>query len=205
MGVFLYRKLRVSLENDFGNTTGSAKIVRLFVPYWLCDDAALPLSYRLVEIEPSGSETGDSSWLNKAAKAAKQAARRPARGEESKKSHLHKVVQSLEVLEDSHGAPAMLSLQAQSDRIGGLSLANNTEGGPLSPRLGLVVTIGNNTRCSYALSFRDLEENVSCIVLLLVFCYLVQDLPDFTRLHILNVFHLCSMSGVCSSSNFILT
>ncbi|CAM6102066.1 unnamed protein product [Calypogeia fissa] len=154
------RKLRVSLENDFGNTAGSAKIVRLFVPYWLCDDAALPLCYRLVEIEPSGGETGDSSWLNKAAKAAKQAARRPARAGESKKSLLDKVVQSLEVLEDSHGAPAMMSLQANSDRIGGLSVANNTEGGRLSPRLGLVVTIGHNTRYSHGLSFRDLEENM---------------------------------------------
>jgi hypothetical protein len=156
------------LENDFGNTAGSAKIVRLFVPYWLCDDAALPLCYRLVEIEPSGGETGDSSWLNKAAKAAKQAARRPARAGESKKSHLHKVVQSLELLEDSLGAPAMMSLQAHSDRIGGLSLANNTEGGRLSPRLGLVVTIGNNTRYSHALSFRELEENVSFITCLRV-------------------------------------
>lgn len=157
----VFRKLRVSLENDFGSTAGSAKIVRLFVPYWLCNDADLPLNYRLVEIEPSGGATGDSSWLTRAAKAAKQAARRPARAGEASKSHLHKVVQSIELIEQLSGVPVMLSLQAQSDRIGGLSLANNAEGGRLSPRLGLSVTIGNNTRCNSALSFRDFEENVS--------------------------------------------
>ncbi|KAL2613699.1 hypothetical protein R1flu_025391 [Riccia fluitans] len=157
------RKLRVSLENDFGSTAGSAKIVRLFVPYWLCNDANLPLNYRLVEIEPSGGGSGDTSWLTRAAKAAKQAARRPARAGEVSKSHLHKVVQSIELLEQLSGVPVMLSLQAQSDRIGGLSLANNSEGGRLSPRLGLSVTVGSNTRCDSALSFRDFEENMEWV------------------------------------------
>ncbi|KAL3679175.1 hypothetical protein R1sor_022131 [Riccia sorocarpa] len=157
------RKLRVSLENDFGSTAGSAKIVRLFVPYWLCNDAGLPLNYRLVEIEPSGGGAGDTSWLTRAAKAAKQAARRPTRAGDVSKSHLHKVVQSIELLEQLSGVPVMLSLQAQSDRIGGLSLANNSEGGRLSPRLGLSVTIGSNTRCNSALSFRDFEENMEWV------------------------------------------
>jgi vacuolar protein sorting-associated protein 13A/C len=153
--------LRVSLEHDFGGTTASAKIVRLFVPYWLRNDASLPLAYRLVEIEPHSDSTGDTTWLTRAAKAAKQAARRPTHPGIKKALQLNRVVNYLERVEDMTGTPVMLSLQAYSDRIGGLSLSSRSEDGLLSPRLGLAIAVTNSNVFNRALSFRDFESNVS--------------------------------------------
>ncbi|KAG0568137.1 hypothetical protein KC19_7G189300 [Ceratodon purpureus] len=154
------RRLRVSLEHDFGGSSASAKIVRLFVPYWLRNDASLPLAYRLVEIEPHSSSTGDTTWLTRAAKAAKQAARRPTHPGVKKTLQLNRVVNYLERVEDMTGTPVMLSLQAYSDRIGGLSLSSRSEDGLLSPRLGLAIAVTNSKVFSRALSFRDFESNM---------------------------------------------
>jgi vacuolar protein sorting-associated protein 13A/C len=99
--------LRVSLEHDFGGTTASAKIVLLIVPYWLRNDASLPLAYRLVEIEPHSGSTGDTTWFTRAAKAAKQAARRPTHPGIKKALQL---INYLERVEDMAGTPVMLSL-----------------------------------------------------------------------------------------------
>ncbi|KAG0559465.1 hypothetical protein KC19_10G107200 [Ceratodon purpureus] len=154
------RRLRVSLEHDFGGSSAAAKIVRLFVPYWLRNDACLPLAYRLVEIEPNNDSTGDLTWLSRAAKAAKQAARRPNHSGAKHASQLHRVVGYFEKVEDMTGTPVMLSLQAYSDRIGGLSLSSRSEDGLLSPRLGLSIAIANSNIFKRALSFRDFESNM---------------------------------------------
>lgn len=151
----------MSLEHDFGGSSTAAKIVRLFVPYWLVNDASLPLAYRLVEIEPDTGSGGDSTWLTRAAKAAKQAARRPSHVGVKKVVQLNRVVQHLEKVEDLEGIPLMLSLQALSDRIGGLSFSSRSEDGTLSPRLGLAVAVANSNIFKSALSFRDFESNVS--------------------------------------------
>ncbi|XP_024384462.1 uncharacterized protein [Physcomitrium patens] len=154
------RRLRVSLEHDFGGSSTAAKIVRLFVPYWLRNDASLPLAYRLVEIEPDSASTGDTTWLTRAAKAAKQAARRPTHPGVKKALRLNRVVNYLERVEDMTGTPVMLSLQAYSDRIGGLSLSSRAEDGLLSPRLGLAIAVANSNVFNRALSFRDFENNM---------------------------------------------
>lgn len=127
----------MSLEHDFGGSSAAAKIVRLFVPYWLQNDASLPLAYRLVEIEPNSDSTGDTTWLTRATKAAKQAARRPTHSGAKHAPQLNKVVSYFENVEDMTGTPVMLSLQAYSDRLGGLSLSSRSEDGLLSPRLGV--------------------------------------------------------------------
>lgn len=154
------RRLRVNLEHDFGGTSAAAKIVRLFVPYWLRNDASLPLAYRLVEIEPNSGSAGDTTWLTRAAKAAKQASRRPTHSTVNHSLQLSKVVNYFESAEDMLGTPAMLSLQAYSDRIGGLSLSSRSEDGLLSPRLGLSIAVANSKVFKRALSFRDFESNV---------------------------------------------
>ena len=161
--------MRVSLEHDFGGSSASAKIVRLFVPYWLRNDASLPLAYRLVEIEPHSGSTGDTTWLTRAAKAAKQAARRPTHSGVKRTLQLNRVVNYLERVEEMTGTPVMLSLQAYSDRIGGLSLSSRSEDGLLSPRLGLAIAVTNSTVFNRALSFRDFENNVSLWLRFMVF------------------------------------
>jgi vacuolar protein sorting-associated protein 13A/C len=154
------RRLRVSLEHDFGGSNEAAKIIRLFVPYWLLNDASLPLAYRLVEIEPDRGLGGDATWLTRAAKAAKQAARRPNHAGARKVMQINRVVQHLECIEDLQGTPVMLSLQAYSDRMSGLSLSSRSEDGLLSPRLGLSVAIAQSNVFNHALSFRDFENSV---------------------------------------------
>lgn len=118
----------MNLEHDFGGTSAAAKIVRLFVPYWLSNDASIPLAYRLVEIEPNSDSTGDTTWLTRAAKAAKQASRRPTHSTVQHSLQLSRVVNYFEIAEEISGTPAMLSLQAYSDRIGGFHC-------PLAPRM----------------------------------------------------------------------
>lgn len=152
------------MEHDFGGNSAAAKIVRLFVPYWLVNDAALPLAYRLVEIEPHSGSSGDETWLTRAAKAAKQAARRPSHNGVKTALQLNRVVHYLERVEDMQGTPVMLSLQAYSDRMGGLSLSSRSEDGLLSPRLGLAISVANSNIFDRALSFRDFESNVSFLI-----------------------------------------
>jgi vacuolar protein sorting-associated protein 13A/C len=154
------RRLRVSLEHDFGGSNEAAKIIRLFVPYWLLNDASLPLAYRLVEIEPDRGLGGDATWLTRAAKAAKQAARRPNHAGARKVMQINRVVQHLECIEDLQGTPVMLSLQAYSDHMSGLSLSSRSEDGLLSPRLGLSVAIAQSNVFNHALSFRDFENSM---------------------------------------------
>eukprot|EP00850_Spirogloea_muscicola_P018627 SM000173S02996 [mRNA] locus=s173:28246:52241:- [translate_table: standard] len=121
------RQLRVSVEHDIGKSEVSAKVVRLFVSYWLKNDANLPLAYRLVEIEASAAkpeeEGGLGKWLPRSSSASKRG------GQRSMPAPLqaHKVLRALESIEDTpHGQPAMLSLP-QLDRVG-LSVALTSSG-----------------------------------------------------------------------------
>eukprot|EP00897_Mesotaenium_endlicherianum_P008373 jgi/Mesen1/7564/ME000392S06833 len=120
------RRVRVSLENDMGGNEVAAKMVRLFVPYWLRNDAQLPLSYRVVEIEAGGpTREPDSMWAGRASAAAKLTSKLPERDETAAANH--KVVKSLEVIEDTAGTrPVMLSLPQVSHA--GLSVALSPAG-----------------------------------------------------------------------------
>eukprot|EP01018_Ginkgo_biloba_P025446 Gb_15429 [translate_table: standard] len=152
------RKLRVSMERDFGETNAAAKLVRLFVPYWICNDAALPLAYHLVEIEPSEGSEADSFLVPRAIKAAKQASNCPLNTIQKRKSSLHKVVQTLEVLEDLDTRPVMLSPQTHSYRTGFSPFSPREDDNILSPRLGIAVAISKSDNYSPGISFRDFED-----------------------------------------------
>lgn len=150
------RRLRVSMERDFGETIATAKSVRLFVPYWVCNDAALPLAYRLVEIEPSHSSETDSLSLSRAIKDAKQASNHPSNRIQKSKASVQKVVQTLEVLEDLGGLPVMLSPQTFSRT--GFSPFSREDESLLSPRLGISVAILRSDKYFTGISFCDLEN-----------------------------------------------
>lgn len=110
-----------------------------------------------MEIEPNEQSSGDFSWLARAAKAAKQAGRRPSHAV-NKSSELRKVVRSLEEITDALDAPVMLSLQALSERY--RNLAVSSQDNLLSPRLGLSVGVmGSDVFCD-AISLRNFEDKV---------------------------------------------
>ncbi|GJP54206.1 hypothetical protein CLOM_g13301 [Closterium sp. NIES-68] len=52
------RRLHVNLEVDGGACEVSARVVRLFVPFWLTNDSSVPLACRIVEIEPPPAPMG---------------------------------------------------------------------------------------------------------------------------------------------------
>lgn len=159
------RRLQVSVERDFGTTNAAARTVRIFVPYWLCNRAALPLSYCLVEVEPAKGSDGDSPWLMRAVKAAKHASSRPSHLQQSKTPRIQKVVQSLDVLENNVGTPTMLSFQAQLNKTGFIPFSPRTaDDGLMSPRLGISVCASRSNHFKYGISFKDLEENERIIV-----------------------------------------
>lgn len=152
------RRLQISLEHDFGSTNTASRTVRIFVPYWLCNKAALPLSYCLVEVEPSTGSDTETPWLLRAVKAAKQASRRPSHSPQSKASRLRRVVQQLGAIENTGATPTMLSPQLQYNRTGFMPFSPRADDGLLSPRLGISASLHHNSYQD-GISFRDLEDN----------------------------------------------
>eukprot|EP00850_Spirogloea_muscicola_P005223 SM000023S07679 [mRNA] locus=s23:814661:836470:+ [translate_table: standard] len=121
------RQLRVSVEHDIGKSEVSAKVVRLFVPYWLMNDANLPLAYRLVEIKASAAKSEEEGGLGKSLPRSSSASKRGGQRSMPAPLQAHKVLRALESIDDTPpGQPAMLSL-AQLDRVG-LSVALTSSG-----------------------------------------------------------------------------
>lgn len=119
----------MSIENDAGGSEISSKIIRLFVPYWLRNDTSIPLSCRLVEIEPPNSKYTDLNWLQLAIKAAENNESLPEGDKRQDKSSTlaKKIIRSIETIEDAQpNEPIMLSLPAM-DNIG-LAVAMNPKG-----------------------------------------------------------------------------
>ncbi|XP_024542530.1 uncharacterized protein LOC9648284 isoform X1 [Selaginella moellendorffii] len=144
------RRLRVSLEYDFGSSLLAAKTVRLLVPYWISNDTGLPLAYRVVEVESSEPLSTPKGTRN-----SKLAT--PAR-----KARMLPVTRVLDVIESSP-APLMLSPHAQLDRLGPLPNTPRVED-VLSPRIGLAVSAADSDNFKYGFSFRELEDNKDLIV-----------------------------------------
>ncbi|KAI5061209.1 hypothetical protein GOP47_0023714 [Adiantum capillus-veneris] len=159
------RRLHLSLERDFGTSNAASRTVRIFVPYWVSNRAALPLSYCLVEIEPAKGSDGDSPWLMRAVKAAKHASSRPSHLEQVKVPRTQKVIQCLEMLENNAGIPTMLSIQAQLIKTGFLPFSPRTSGaGLISPRLGISACASHSNNFKDGISFKDLEDNERIII-----------------------------------------
>jgi hypothetical protein len=136
--------------------------VRIFVPYWIHNGAAIPLAYFIVEVEPVRRLDAETPWLLRAAKAAKHAASRPSHAKEARGSRISSIIQCLEQLEITRSTTIMLSPQAQLNRGGFMPFSPRAgEDGLLSPRLGISASALHSKVIRHGISFRDLEDNVS--------------------------------------------
>ncbi|XP_076932508.1 uncharacterized protein LOC143598077 [Bidens hawaiensis] len=141
------RRLRVSIERDMGASAASPNTIRFFVPYWISNDCSVPLTYRVVEIEPLDNE--DVADSSKAAKSGKSSGFKnpPAR----------RNIQVLEVIEDTGPTPSIFSPQDYIGQ-GGTNLFSTRNDACLSPRVGLAVATQHSENFSAGLSLLDLEK-----------------------------------------------
>lgn len=144
------RRLRVSIERDMGSTTVAPKVVRFFVPYWIINDSSMPLSYRVVEIEPLDNADADNLVFS--------------RTKSAKMSTIpRKNVQVLDTIEDTSPSPSMLSPQDYVGR-GGVMLFTSRNDAYLSPKVGISVAVRRSDYYSPGISLLELEKKVQKIV-----------------------------------------
>ncbi|KAL8152479.1 LOW QUALITY PROTEIN: hypothetical protein V2J09_010239 [Rumex salicifolius] len=139
------RRLRVSIELDTGSTNVAPKVIRFFVPYWIINDSSMPLSYRVVEIEPLDNADVDNLIFSRAAKSAKMS------------TIPRKNVQVLDTIEDSSPSPSMLSPQDYVGR-GGVMLFTSRNDTYLSPKVGISVAVRRSDYYSPGISLLELEK-----------------------------------------------
>lgn len=139
----------MSIERDMGASAASPNTIRFFVPYWISNDCSVPLTYRVVEIEPLDNE--DVADSSKAAKSGKSSGFKnpPAR----------RNIQVLEAIEDTSPIPSMFSPQDYIGQ-GGTNLFSTRNDACLSPRVGLAVATQHSENFSAGLSLLDLEKKV---------------------------------------------
>ncbi|OVA16691.1 Peroxin/Ferlin domain [Macleaya cordata] len=150
------RRLRVSVERDMGATSAAPKTIRFFVPYCIRNDSSLPLSYRMVEVEPLDSVEVDTPLLSKV-KSAKQTLRNSTSSNYRKSSSIRKNVQVLEAIEELGPSPVMLSPQDYAGRGGASSFPSRNDT-YLSPRVGISVAIRHSEYYSPGVSLVELEN-----------------------------------------------
>nr|XP_043635621.1 uncharacterized protein LOC122606820 [Erigeron canadensis] len=148
------RKLRVCIERDMGASAASSNTIRFFVPYWISNDCSVPLTYRVVEIEPSENADIESLPLTKPAKSGKLSFKNPTSPIESGS---RKNFQVLEAIEDTSPTPSMLSPHEYVGR-GGAMLFSSRNDASLSPRVGIAVATQHSENFSSGLSLLDLEK-----------------------------------------------
>ncbi|KAI3834068.1 hypothetical protein MKX03_035864 [Papaver bracteatum] len=150
------RRLRVSVERDTGGTNAAPKTIRFFVPYWISNDSSLPLSYRIVEVEPTDTAEADSPLLSKV-KSAKHTLRSSASTNYRKNSIIKRNIQVLEEIEDSNLGPVMLSPQEYAGRSGSSSFSARHDTSQ-SRRVGISVAIRQSDYYSPGVSLMELES-----------------------------------------------
>lgn len=163
-----FRRVRVSVEHDLGGTDAAPKTVRLFVPYWIQNDSAVPLSYRIVEVEPLETADTDSLLISKAVKSAKFALKHSSKFLDRKNPSLRRNIQILEVIEDFSPKFVMLSPQDYMLRGGSLSFQSHGDAFT-SARLGVSVAIRHSDNYSPGISLLELESKVSNHLWILLF------------------------------------
>ncbi|XP_042516642.1 uncharacterized protein LOC122090931 isoform X2 [Macadamia integrifolia] len=151
------RRLRVSIEHDMGGTGSAPKTIRFFVPYWISNDSFVPLAYRVVEVETTGSTETDSLLLSKAVKSAKMALKSPIKPNDSRNPGTRRNIQVLEAIEDTSPTPVMLSPQNYVGRGGVLPFQSRNDA-YLSPRVGIAVAIRHSEHYSPGISLLELEN-----------------------------------------------
>ncbi|KAL5700718.1 hypothetical protein ACHQM5_026131 [Ranunculus cassubicifolius] len=148
------RRLRVSIERDMGATDAAPKTIRFFVPYWISNDSSLPLTYRMVEVEPSDNVDADST---RAVKSAKVASKSPTHASHMRNPGARRNIQVLENIEDSSLSPIMLSPQDYGSRGNPLSFPSRNDA-YLSPRVGISVALRHSEHFSPGISLLELEN-----------------------------------------------
>ena len=147
------------IEHDMGGTTAAPKTIRFFVPYWIVNDSSLPLSYRVVEVEPLDTADMDSQILSRAVKSAKMALKSPTNSLERKHSAPRRNIQVLEVIEDNSPFPSMLSPQDNAGRSG-VTVFQTQRDSHVSPRVGIAVAVRQSEIFSPGISLLELEKKV---------------------------------------------
>ena len=142
----------MSVEHDMGGTDAAPKTVRLFVPYWIRNDSSVPLSYRVVEVEPLENAEPDSQIISRAVKSAKFALRHSSKSMDRKFSTSRRNLQILEVFEDIGQNCIMLSphdytLPTRSDTFS-------------SNRIGISIAVRHSEYYSAGISLLELERKV---------------------------------------------
>ncbi|KAJ3675683.1 hypothetical protein LUZ60_004725 [Juncus effusus] len=149
------RRLRVSIERDTGRSDAAPKSVRIFVPYWIENDCALPLSYRMVLVEPSENSDNDSLLLGRAVKSAKLALRYSSKALDKRASSSRRNVEILESIEDSSN-PSCVMLSPQ-DYLNRSSPFQSRNENVTTTRVGISVGVGNSNNFSPGVSLLELE------------------------------------------------
>lgn len=150
--------MRVSVEYDMGPTNAAPKSVRLFVPYWIHNDSSVPLSYRIVEVDPLENLDADSQ-TTRAFKSTKFTLKHSSKSIDRKSSYSKRNSSVLEVIDDFSPNCVMLSPQDYISNSGASSSSSCTDG-LLSTRVGISVAVHNSEHYSPGISLTDLERMV---------------------------------------------
>lgn len=154
----LFRRLRVSVEHDMGGSDAAPKAVRLFVPYWIQNDSPVPLSYRIVEVDPLDNPEADSLLISRAVKSAKLAVRHSSKSF-SRRTSVGRNIQLLEVIEDFGPKCVMLSPQDYVNRGGALPFHSRGDN-YISSRVGISIAFHQTENYTRGISLLEFENKV---------------------------------------------
>ncbi|CAL9040995.1 unnamed protein product [Musa banksii] len=151
------RRLRVSVEHDLGGTDASPKTIRFFVPYWIQNDSSVPLSYRIVEVEPVDSSDADSLLISRAVKSAKFSMRSSSKSFDRRNSNTRRNIQIYDVIEDISPKFVMFSPQDFMNRSGSMSFQSRGSS-TCTSRVGISIAVSHSDKYSLGISLLELES-----------------------------------------------
>ncbi|WOL14400.1 hypothetical protein Cni_G23180 [Canna indica] len=151
------RRLRVSVEHDLGGTDAAPKTIRFFVPYWIQNDSPVPLSYRVVEVEPVDSLDVDSLLIPRAVKSAKFAMKNSSKSLDRRNSTSRRNILIFDFIEDVNPKFVMLSPQDYMNRSGSLSFQSRGSSFT-SARVGISIAVSQSEMYCLGISLLELER-----------------------------------------------
>ncbi|XP_015689233.1 uncharacterized protein LOC102707936 [Oryza brachyantha] len=155
------RRLRVSVEHDLGASDAATKTLRLFVPYWIKNNSSVPLSYRIVEVEPTENSDADTltrpDSLSRAAKSSKFSLRYSSKSLVRRGPVAQRNVHILEAIDHCSTDYVMLSPQDYMNRSAGRRFESQDSN--FSPaRVAICVAVGSCKQYSVGVSLSELEN-----------------------------------------------
>lgn len=152
----------MSVEHDLGGTDASPKTIRFFVPYWIQNDSSVPLSYRIVEVEPVDSSDADSLLISRAVKSAKFSMRSSSKSFDRRNSNTRRNIQIYDVIEDISPKFVMFSPQDFMNRSGSMSFQSRGSS-TCTSRVGISIAVSRSDKYSLGISLLELESKVIMI------------------------------------------